>query len=235
MKMSDINSLDFKNYGSWPMPIKFVAALLVFLVVCAVGYFAKIKPANDELDVLRGKEQELIAVFTEKQGKVVNLEEYKKQLEEMRELLRQMIRQLPSKTEMPDLLIDVSQTALSSGIDNELFEPGPEVAKEFYAEKPITLRMKGTYHQFGAFVSGVASLPRVVILTMHDVSLTPVAKEGAPAARSGNSAQSAGTLVLEGTVKTYRYLDDEELSNMAAEAAPAGAPGAPAAPVAPAK
>ena len=153
----------------------------------------------------------------------------------MRELLRQMIRQLPSKTEMPDLLIDVSQTALSSGIDNELFEPGPEVAKEFYAEKPITLRMKGTYHQFGAFVSGVASLPRVVILTMHDVSLTPVAKEGAPAARSGNSAQSAGTLVLEGTVKTYRYLDDEELSNMAAEAAPAGAPGAPAAPAAPAK
>lgn len=235
MKMSDINSLDFKSYGSWPMPIKFVAALLVFIVVCAVGYFTWVKPANDELDVLRGKEQELIAVFTEKQGKVVNLEEYKKQLEEMRELLRQMIRQLPSKTEMPDLLIDVSQTALSSGIDNELFEPGPEVAKEFYAEKPITLRMKGTYHQFGAFVSGVASLPRVVILTMHDVSLTPVAKEGAPAARSGNSAQSAGTLVLEGTVKTYRYLDDEELSNMAAEAAPAGAPGAPAAPAAPAK
>ena len=232
MKMSDLNSLDFKSYGSWPMPIKLVAAFLLFIVVCAAGYFMKIKPANDALEVLRGKEQELISVFTEKQGKVVNLEEYKKQLEEMRELLRQMIRQLPSKTEMPDLLVDVSQTALSSGIDNELFEPGPEIAKEFYAEKPITLRMKGTYHQFGAFVSGVASLPRVVILTMHDVSLTPVDKAAAAAASRAatNAPGSSDILVLEGTVKTYRYLDDEELSTIAAEALPAGAPGTPPAP-----
>ncbi|MBI2396663.1 MAG: type 4a pilus biogenesis protein PilO [Xanthomonadales bacterium] len=226
MKLSDINNLDAKNYGSWPMPIKFLAAFLLFAVVLVAGYFMKIKPANDELEILRGKELELISVFTEKQGKVVNLEEYKKQLEEMRELLRQMIRQLPSKTEMPDLLIDVSQTALSAGIDNELFEPGPEVAKEFYAEKPITLRMKGSYHQFGAFVSGVASLPRVVILTMHDVSLTPSDKSGvAKGAKSGAAALAAGTLVLEGTVKTYRYLDDEELSAMTAAPAAAAAPG----------
>lgn len=101
MKLSDINNLDAKNYGSWPMPIKFVSTLLLFFVVLVAGYFMKIRPANDELDVLRAKEQELIVAFTEKQGKVVNLEEYKKQLEEMRELLRQMIRQLPSKTEMP--------------------------------------------------------------------------------------------------------------------------------------
>lgn len=231
MKLSDINNLDAKNYGSWPMPVKFVAALLLFVVVLVAGYFMKIKPANDELDILRAKEQELISVFTEKQGKVVNLEEYKKQLEEMRELLRQMIRQLPSKTEMPDLLIDISQTALSSGIDNELFEPGPEVAKEFYAEKPITLRMKGSYHQFGAFVSGVASLPRVVILTMHDVSLTP---GGVQPGRTPAAPVSSGTLVLEGTVKTYRYLDDEELSSMASDAAPVnGAAPAPAAPATP--
>jgi type IV pilus assembly protein PilO len=229
MKLSDINNLDAKNYGSWPMPIKFVSTLLLFFVVLVAGYFMKIRPANDELDVLRAKEQELIVAFTEKQGKVVNLEEYKKQLEEMRELLRQMIRQLPSKTEMPDLLIDISQTALSAGIDNELFEPGPEVAKEFYAEKPITLRMKGSYHQFGAFVSGVASLPRVVILTMHDVSLTPVGGGATPAggaARQGSPSPAAGgTLVLEGTVKTYRYLDDEELSAVAPDAATA-TPGA---------
>ena len=228
MKLSDINNLDAKNYGSWPMPVKFVAAFLLFAVVLVAGYFMKIKPANDELDVLRAKEQELIGVFTEKQGKVVNLEEYKKQLEEMRELLRQMIRQLPSKTEMPDLLIDISQTALSAGIDNELFEPGPEVAKEFYAEKPITLRMKGSYHQFGAFVSGVASLPRVVILTMHDVSLTPSDKAQAAPGKAG-SGTSSGTLVLEGTVKTYRYLDDEELSSMADTAPAAGAAPAPTA------
>ncbi|MBK6727395.1 MAG: type 4a pilus biogenesis protein PilO [Xanthomonadales bacterium] len=224
MKLSDINNLDAKNYGSWPLPIKFLAAFLLFAVVVAAGIFMKIKPANDELEVLRAKELELVSVFTEKQGKVVNLEEYKKQLEEMRELLRQMIRQLPSKTEMPDLLIDVSQTALSSGIDNELFEPGPEVAKEFYAEKPITLRMKGTYHQFGAFVSGVASLPRVVILTMHDVSLTPVDKAAtAPGGKAGAASSSSGSLVLEGTVKTYRYLDEDELSAVSAETTSAGA------------
>ena len=226
MKLSDINNLDAKNYGSWPMPVKFVAAFLLFIVVLVGGYFMKIRPAIDDLDVLVGKERELIDQFTVKQGKVVNLEEYKKQLEEMRELLRQMIRQLPSKTEMPDLLIDISQTALSAGIDNELFEPGPEVAKEFYAEKPITLRMKGTYHQFGAFVSGVASLPRVVILTMHDVSLTPIAAAGGTG--SQQSASSAGgTLVLEGTVKTYRYLDDEELNAVTAATPAAAVPAKP--------
>ena len=115
----------------------------------------------------------------------------------MEVMLQQMLRQLPSKNEMPDLIVDVSQTALASGITNELFQPGAENRLEFYAEKPIALRMVGTYHQFGAFVSGVASLPRVVIMTMHDISLTP---------RDGNEA----TLELEGTVKTYRYLDEDE-------------------------
>ncbi len=117
----------------------------------------------------------------------------------MEVMLQQMLRQLPSKNEMPDLIVDVSQTALASGINNELFQPGAETMLEFYAEKPIALRMVGTYHQFGAFVSGVASLPRVVIMTMHDISLKP---------RGPNDS----TLVLEGTVKTYRYLDEEEVA-----------------------
>ena len=114
-----------------------------------------------------------------------------------------MLRQLPSKTEMPDLIVDISQTALATGISNELFQPGPEEPKEFYAEKPISLRMVGTYHQFGGFVSGVASLPRVVIMTMHDISLKPRGETGA-----GITANSP--LELAGTVKTYRYLDEEE-------------------------
>jgi type IV pilus assembly protein PilO len=124
-------------------------------------------------------------------------------------MLQQMLRQLPSKNEMPDLIVDVSQTALASGINNELFEPGAETNKEFYAEKPIKLRMVGTYHQFGAFVSGVASLPRVVIMTMHDISLKP-------------KGDKSDALELSGTVKTYRYLDDEEVAEaerLAAEAA----------------
>lgn len=116
---------------------------------------------------------------------------------------------------MPDLIIDISQTALSSGLTNELFQPGPETPKEFYAEKPIALRMVGSYHQFGAFVSGVASLPRVVILTMHDISLKP--KDGKGAAK--------GQLELSGTVKTYRYLDDEEAAEQEKKAAEAAKQG----------
>jgi len=121
----------------------------------------------------------------------------------MEQQLQQMLRQLPSKTEMPDLIVDVSQTALATGISNELFQPGPETPKEFYAEKPIALRMVGTYHQFGAFVSGVASLPRVVILTMHNISLKPRNP-------SKGGIQANTPLELAGTVKTYRYLDAEE-------------------------
>jgi len=130
-----------------------------------------------------------------------------------------MLRQLPSKTEMPDLIVDISQTALATGITNELFQPGPEIPKEFYAEKPIALRMVGTYHQFGGFVSGVATLPRVVIMTMHDISLKPREKAGKPAGITPNSA-----LELAGTVKTYRYLDEEEVAEQ--EKAAAGTAGA---------
>jgi type IV pilus assembly protein PilO len=141
-----------------------------------------------------------------------------------------MLRQLPSKTEMPDLLNDISDAAQGAGIETQLFQPGPEVMKEFYAEKPIQLKMLGTYHQFGTFISNVASLPRVVILTMHDVSLRPVG--GKP----GVSAAVGGQLTLEGTVKTYRYLDDEEAAEIqrAADAAknPANKRAAPAKPAA---
>ena len=135
----------------------------------------------------------------------------------MEQQLQQMLRQLPSKTEMPDLIVDISQTALATGIMNELFQPGPESPKEFYAEKPIALRMVGTYHQFGAFVSGVASLPRVVIMTMHDISLKPKDSKDAAGIRPNSN------LELAGTVKTYRYLDEEETAaqEQAAAAAPA--------------
>ncbi|HLU13136.1 MAG TPA: type 4a pilus biogenesis protein PilO, partial [Arenimonas sp.] len=142
-------------------------------------------------------ERTLREEFQNKQGRAANLEPLKQQLAQMEVMLQQMLRQLPSKNEMPDLIVDISQTALAAGISNELFQPGAEVQRDFYAEKPISLRMVGTYHQFGAFVSGVASLPRVVIMTMHDIQLKP-------------RGQGDATLVLEGTVKTYRYLDADE-------------------------
>jgi len=199
MNFNDIRDLDFNDLGNASITAKvFILALLV-VVVLVVGYMLMIKDQRSALESLAQKEQTLRQEFERKQGLAANLDEYERQLGEMKELLDVMLRQLPSKTEMPELLIDISQTALATGIRNELFEPGAEVNRGFYAEKPITIRMLGTYHQFGQFVSGVASLPRVVIMTMSDIELKPV------------DEQLRGDLRMQGTLKTYRYLDEEEL------------------------
>jgi len=214
MKRSDFEfrNLDMQNPGGWPKGVKLVFCLLLFIVLGAAGWWFKIRDQQDELERAEQKEVALKSEFSVKQAKAVNLPALKQQLEEMKDMLRQMLRQLPSKTEMPELLVDISQTALSSGIENELFQPGTEAVKEFYAERPISLRMVGTYHQFGSFISGVASLPRVVILTMHDVSLRPTA---------GDKPGQNGVLMLEGTVKTYRYVEDDETPSAPAAPAPA--------------
>lgn len=229
MKLSDFRDLDFQNAGNWPQGVKMTFCVLLFGVICLAGWYFQIRGQQEDLESKERTEQTLRADFSKKQAKAVNLEALRQQLEEMKDMLRQMLRQLPSKTEMPELLVDISQTALSSGIENDLFQPGAEQIKEFYAEKPITLRMVGSYHQFGAFISGVASLPRVVILTMHDVSLRPQAPAGA--APGAKTALTSGTLALEGTVKTYRYVDDDE----AATSQPATTPGATPPPPQPAK
>ena len=201
--LNDIRNLDRNNVGGWPQSVKIFFTGLLFAVIVLIGWYFFIGDQQDSLTALAGKEDQLKQEFSTKQSKAVNLEALQQQLDEMQDMLRQLLRQLPGKTEMPELLVDISQTAQSAGLQTELFQPGPETPKDFYAEKPITLRMTGTYHQFGTFISGVASLPRVVILTLHDVSLTP------KAASKGGVA-SDGQLVLQGTVKTYRYLDDEE-------------------------
>ncbi|HBK47538.1 MAG TPA: fimbrial protein [Xanthomonadaceae bacterium] len=203
-KKFSISDLDFNNIGSWPQKAKIVFCVLISVFILVLAWFVLIKGKTEELDGLERKEVQLRADFEKEQGRAVNLEPLKQQLAQMEQVLQQMLRQLPSKTEMPDLIIDISQTALSSGLNNELFQPGPESPKEFYAEKPIALRMVGSYHQFGAFVSGVASLPRVVILTMHDINLKPKDSKAGITPR--------GALELSGTVKTYRYLDDEEMA-----------------------
>jgi type IV pilus assembly protein PilO len=201
---NDLQNLDRNNVGGWPQSVKIFFTALLLGFVLLVGWYFFVSDQQDSLNTLAGKENQLKQEFSTKQAKSVNLEALQQQLDEMQDMLRQLLRQLPSKTEMPELLIDISQTAQSAGLETELFQPGPETPKDFYAEKPITLRMTGTYHQFGAFISGVASLPRVVILTLHDVSLTPKS--------AGKDGPANGQLVLQGTVKTYRYLDDEESS-----------------------
>ena len=200
---NDIQNLDRNNVGGWPQSVKIFFTVLLMGFVLLVGWYFFVSDQQDSLNTLAGKENQLKQEFSTKQAKSVNLEALQQQLDEMQDMLRQLLRQLPSKTEMPELLIDISQTALSAGLQVDSFVPQPEVPKDFYAEKPIQLKMVGTYHQFGTFISGVASLPRVVILTMHDVSLTPQ-----HASKNGTSVD--GQLVLQGTVKTYRYLDEDE-------------------------
>ena len=218
-KKIDLRNLDFTNAGAWPDGLKYTACGLVILLILVLFYYLKISGSRETLAGLENTETSLRVTFEEKQGRAANLEPLKIQLAQMEEMLQQMMRQLPGKTEMPDLIVDISQTALATGIVNELFQPGVEAPKEFYAEKPITLRMVGTYHQFGSFMSGVASLPRVVILTMHDISLKPTQKSG----KIGGD----GSLTLMGTVKTYRYMDENEQA--AAAPAAKGAATAPAA------
>ena len=214
-KKFNINELDFNNIGNWPQNAKVVFCVVLALFIVIMGYLLVFRGQQEELAGLERKEVELRADFEKEQGRAVNLEPLKQQLAQMEQVLQQMLRQLPSKTEMPDLIIDVSQTALSSGLNNELFQPGVEVPREFYAEKPIKLRMVGSYHQFGAFVSGVASLPRVVILTMHDINLRPHER--------GGVISRNGALVLDGTVKTYRYLDEQEMDDQQVADAAKGA------------
>ena len=215
-KKFKLSDLDFNNIGSWPQQAKVVFCVLLAAFILIMAYLLLIRGKVDELRGLESQESTLRKQFEDEQGKAANLEPLRQQLAQMEQQLQQMLRQLPSKTEMPELITDISQTALATGIQNELFQPGPEVPKEFYAEKPIALRMVGSYHQFGAFVSGVASLPRVVIMTMHDISLQPKNAKSDPNARLTPNSP----LELAGTVKTYRYLDEDE--------APAEAPPAPA-------
>lgn len=189
-------NLNLNNIGAWPRNMQWVFCGITAVVILLLAYLLLFSGQRDELQSLEGKERELRKTFEDKQGQAANLEPLKQQLAQMEQELQQMLRQLPSKTEMPDIITDISQTALASGIRNEVFRPEAEVAREFYAEKPIQLRLVGNYHQFGAFVSGVASLPRVVIMTMHNITLTPKDRTGA--------------LVMEGTVKTYRYLDEND-------------------------
>ncbi len=222
-KKFDFRNIDYNNAGAWPDGLKYAACLVLALFILGGFYYFLISDRRETLDGLEKTEASLKTTFVEKQGRAANLEPLKIQLAQMEEMLQQMLRQLPGKTEMPDLIVDISQTALATGIVNQLFQPGEEVPKEFYAEKPITLRMLGTYHQFGSFMSGVASLPRVVILTMHDISLKPATVEGKISAN--------GALTLEGIVTTYRYLDEDEQAAQemapAANGQPAAAPTTP--------
>ena len=194
MKLQDLNSLDFNDIGDWPTPIKLLLILLVATLVGVAWYYMDTKDQYVALERVRREEKDLRANFEEKQQKAANYEKYKAQLAEMKQTFGAMLRQLPNKKEVADLLIDVSQTGLAAGLEFQLFQPQNEIPKDFYAELPIKLRVVGDYHEFGEFISGIAALPRIV--TMHDIDIKPI------------TGQRAGGLVMEATAATYRYLDE---------------------------
>jgi len=184
--------LDFQNVAGWPLAIKAVAVLVVCAAVLGAGYWFDTQHQLQALDQEKQKETELKSKFETKHAKAINLEGYKQQMVEMQNTFGAMLRQLPSKTEVAGLLVDISQTGLASGLEFELFQPKAESPEEFYAELPINIRVTGTYHEFGNFVSGVAALPRIV--TLHDITIKPREKQ----------------FVMEALAKTYRYIDEDQ-------------------------
>ena len=214
MILDDFRNADFSDLGNAPGIVRYVLLSVILILIFVAGYYLFIEDKKNELERAQQQELTLMADFEIKQQKSANMEAYEKQLADMQELLQTMFRQLPGKTEIDKLLVDVSQTALGAGIDVQLFEPQAEAFKDFYAERPINIKMLGDYHEFGEFVSGVAALPRVVILTMHDISLR---RAEANQSRYGNSE---GRLILEGRVKTYRYVDEEEFAQREMEQTP---------------
>lgn len=226
---------DINYVGRWPWPVKGMVILIVSLLVAGAWFYVDTKGQLDELDKAQRKETELRANFEKGLKQAASLEEYKKQLQEVEKIFGDMLRQLPDKTQVAELLVDVSQTGLASGLEFELFKPLAEVKKDFYAELPIDVRVIGTYAKFGTFVSGLAALPRIV--TIHNIrikrpSSSGSGKNAAAEKRPGGDA----ALVMETQVKTYRYLDEsEEAAAAAAAAAAAKKPGAKPPAKAPAK
>ena len=213
--VQELQRVNWQNPGTLSGAARLTVALGALILVCVLGWYFMIQDKITAHDELEAKELVLRADFATRQKKAANLEPLKEQLVTMNAMLEQMLKQLPSKTQLADLLVNVSEQALSAGIQVRLFQPQTESVKEFYAEKPILLRMVGNYNQFGNFVSGVATLPRVVILNMHDIAIKPATDQ---------MDLAPGSLVLEGTVKTYRYLDEDEAAAQAAAEADIAAP-----------
>ena len=203
MNLDELQDLELGNIGEWPVPLR---ALVIAILCCAIGVALYYFDTSTQLDRLKAEEDQELQLrtnFESKQAKAINLEAYEQQLDEMKESFGTMLRQLPDRTEVAALLVDVSQTGLGAGLEFELFQPEGEQLKDFYAELPIKIKVNGHYHEFGQFVSGLAALPRIV--TLHDVKIDapPTQK-----ARTPGSEPADIRLSLQATVRTYRYLDE---------------------------
>jgi type IV pilus assembly protein PilO len=198
MQLSELNELELSNIGEWPALAKGLVIVFLCGLIGFAWYYFIVSEQLRSLDRVEAEERKLRTSFEQKQQKAANLEDYKKQLQVMTESFGTMLRQLPDKTEVASLLVDVSQTGLAAGLEFELFQPAGEQDRDFYAELPIRVRVTGKYHDFGRFISGLAALPRIV--TIHDVNIT--------AQNKGGDGSPGQRLTLAATVKTYRYLDE---------------------------
>ena len=194
--VEELQSLDANDIGRWPFMFRAGVIGIVFAVVVGLGIYWIV--IEDKYPALQRVEQEEITlrdVFENKQRKAANYDAYRAQLAQIEQSFGTMLRQLPGETEIPSLIVDISQTGLAAGLQEKLFQPQPEVPKDFYAEKPITISLSGGYHEIANFVSGVAALPRIV--TLHDINITP------------DDPDNFDSLTLQVTAKTYRYIEEE--------------------------
>jgi len=195
--IEELQSLDVNDIGRWPTVFRVAVIALVFIAVAVAGiWFTIVEDRAPVLKRAEAEEQALRVTFENKQRKAANYDAYKVQLAQIEQSFGTMLRQLPGETEIPSLIVDISQTGLAAGLQEKLFQPQAEIPKDFYAEKPIKIHLNGGYHEIANFVSGIAALPRIV--TLHDITITPEQKG------------SFDNLNLEVTAKTYRYIEEAE-------------------------
>ncbi len=202
LKGFDPNDIDFNNAGSWPAPVKAIVNLVLFSALIFGGYWFFIKDQYAMLDRISDEEVSLKEQYESRAFKVANLDAFREQMAEMQKSFGALLKQLPAKTEVPGLLEDITNTALGSGLEIKSIQLKPEVSKEFYIELPMEIEVSGTYHDIASFVSGVASLPRIV--TLHDLSISAGAKN------KNADRQNSETLRMEVSAKTYRYNGEVE-------------------------
>ena len=199
MKLDDFNNIDFKNAGSLPMPVKLVLLGIVAIILIGLGYWFLWSPEIDELDQAKAKEQELRQTFLAKKAQAVKVDAYKQQMIDIEKTFGALLKQLPDKSQMDGLLTDINQAGLGRGLEFDLFKPGQETMADFYAEMPIQIKIRGNYHDVGAFATDISKLSRIV--TLNDLNILPLNKD-----------VKDSVLTMEATAKTYRYLDSSEIA-----------------------
>ena len=199
MKLDDFNNIDFKNAGSLPMPVKLVLLSFLFVILLGLGYWFLWQDQITDFDQAKSKEQELRQVFLTKKAQAIKVDAYKQQMIDIEKTFGALLKQLPDKSQMDGLLTDINQAGLGRGLEFDLFKPGQESVADFYAEMPIQIKIKGNYHDIGAFATDISKLSRIV--TLNDMVIAPLNKDS-----------KDSILTLDAVAKTYRYLDSSEVA-----------------------